>query len=109
MENRLARQPHPGSTRSRQVLITGGAGFIGSHLAGALLERGYAVTIIDDLSTGRFENISHMAGHPDFRFAIDFDHQCYRAGPAGERVQHHFSPGRGSWGQVDRGTPGPHH
>ncbi|RMF42212.1 MAG: NAD-dependent epimerase/dehydratase family protein [Anaerolineae bacterium] len=55
----------------RGVLITGGAGFIGSHLAETLLARGHRVTIIDDLSTGRFENIAHLTGHPLFRFAID--------------------------------------
>lgn len=54
-----------------RALITGGAGFIGSHLAEALLERGQHVTVIDDLSTGRFENIAHLVGHPLFRFAID--------------------------------------
>ncbi|MEJ2265785.1 MAG: GDP-mannose 4,6-dehydratase [Anaerolineales bacterium] len=54
-----------------QVLITGGAGFIGSHLAEALLERGHRVTIIDDLSTGRFDNIAHLADHPRFHFAIE--------------------------------------
>ena len=46
-----------------KALITGGAGFIGSHLAEALLEREDEVTILDNLSTGRYENIAHMDGH----------------------------------------------
>jgi UDP-glucose 4-epimerase len=54
-----------------RVLITGGAGFIGSHLAETLLARGHRVTIVDDLSTGRFENIAHLTDHPLFNFAID--------------------------------------
>ena len=54
-----------------KALITGGAGFIGSHLAEALLERGHHVTVIDNLSTGRLENIAHLTDHPRFRFAID--------------------------------------
>jgi UDP-glucose 4-epimerase len=54
-----------------RALITGGAGFIGSHLAEALLERGEHVTVVDDLSTGRFENIAHLVGHPRFGFAIE--------------------------------------
>ncbi len=54
-----------------KALITGGAGFIGSHLAEALLGRGDEVTIVDDLSTGRFENIAHLVDHPRFHFAIE--------------------------------------
>lgn len=56
---------------SEHILITGGAGFIGSHLAEALLATGQQVTVLDDLSTGRFENIVHLVEHPRFRFAID--------------------------------------
>jgi UDP-glucose 4-epimerase len=59
------------NVRLYRALITGGAGFIGSHLAEALLAHGHRVTIIDDLSTGRFENIAGLVGHPLFRFAID--------------------------------------
>jgi UDP-glucose 4-epimerase len=47
-------------------LITGGAGFIGSHLADALLARGDHVTALDDLSTGSEENVRHLHGHPRF-------------------------------------------
>jgi len=54
-----------------RALITGGCGFIGSHLAEALLDRGDEVTVVDDLSTGRFENIEHLVGRPGFRFAIE--------------------------------------
>lgn len=54
-----------------QVLITGGAGFIGSHLARALLERGDRVSVLDNLSTGSFENIRAFAHHPLYSFAID--------------------------------------
>ena len=54
-----------------KALITGGCGFIGSHLAEALLERGDAVTVVDNLSTGRFQNIEHLVGRPGFHFAIE--------------------------------------
>ena len=53
------------------ALITGGAGFIGSHLAEKLLDLGQDVTIIDNLSTGRFENIAHLEHVPGFRYAIE--------------------------------------
>jgi len=50
------------------ALITGGAGFIGSHLAEALLAEGHSVTVLDNLSTGRYENIAHLAEQPRFQF-----------------------------------------
>ncbi len=49
-------------------LITGGAGFIGSHLADSLVADGQRVLVIDDLSTGRIENIQHLLDQPNFRF-----------------------------------------
>jgi UDP-glucose 4-epimerase len=54
-----------------RVLITGGAGFVGSHLSEALLERGDEVFVIDDLSTGSIENIAHLKGHARFHYTID--------------------------------------
>ena len=53
-----------------RVLITGGAGFIGSHLAERLLEQGHHVAILDDLSTGRLENIEQFVGHDRFSVTI---------------------------------------
>ena len=54
-----------------RALITGGAGFIGSHLSEALLARGHEVTVIDDLSTGHFENVAPLTANPHFQFAIE--------------------------------------
>ena len=54
-----------------RVLITGGAGFIGSHLAERHLQRGDEVYIIDDLSTGSMENIQHIKNQPGFHYALD--------------------------------------
>ena len=54
-----------------RILITGGAGFIGSHLADAYLQRGDEVFVIDDLSTGSIENIRHLKDHPRFHYTID--------------------------------------
>ncbi len=54
-----------------RVLITGGSGFIGSHLADFYLSRGDEVSIIDDLSTGSIENIAHLKSHPRFHYTID--------------------------------------
>ncbi len=57
-----------------RVLITGGAGFIGSHLADAYLQRGDEVYAIDDLSTGSIENIQHLKVHERFHYTIDSVH-----------------------------------
>ena len=54
-----------------KALLTGGAGFVGSHLADALLDRGHQVMVIDDLSTGSMENIVHMKGRQGFEYVID--------------------------------------
>lgn len=54
-----------------KVLITGGAGFIGSHLAEAFLARGDTVFLLDNLSTGSIDNIEPMKGRPRFHYAID--------------------------------------
>lgn len=53
------------------VLITGGAGFIGSHLAERCLAEGWRVAVLDDLSTGEFENIMHLKARPAFSYKID--------------------------------------
>lgn len=52
------------------VFITGGCGFIGSHLAERLLERGDCVHVLDDLSTGSMQNIAHLVGRPGFGYRI---------------------------------------
>lgn len=54
-----------------KILITGGAGFIGSHLAEKLLKQNHTVSILDNLSTGKLSNISHLAGNPKFKYKID--------------------------------------
>lgn len=53
-----------------RVLITGGAGFIGSHLATRMLERGDEVLVLDDLSTGSMDNIAHLTDKPGFKYRI---------------------------------------
>jgi UDP-glucose 4-epimerase len=54
-----------------RFLITGGAGFIGSHLADELLSRGHQVIVLDDLSTGAMENIRHLKGQPGFSYVLE--------------------------------------
>ncbi len=56
---------------SRKALITGGAGFIGSHLAESLLADGWEVYALDDLSTGSIDNVSHLLERPDFHLVVE--------------------------------------
>jgi UDP-glucose 4-epimerase len=53
-----------------RALVTGGAGFIGSHLADLLIEQGHSVIALDNLSTGRHQNIDHLLDRPDFEFVL---------------------------------------
>lgn len=58
-------------TNFMKILITGGAGFVGSHLSDKLIEQGHEITVIDDLSTGRYANVEHLEGNKNFRLIID--------------------------------------
>ena len=53
-----------------RALITGGAGFIGSHLAEELVNNGYQVVALDNLSTGRLQNVAHLEGNSNFELVI---------------------------------------
>ncbi len=73
-------------------VVTGGAGFLGSHLVDLLLARGHRVVVLDNLVTGSVENIVHLAGRPDFRFIKqDVTEYLFLAGPV-EYVWHFASP-----------------
>jgi len=54
-----------------KILVTGGAGFIGSHLVEHLLDHGHEVAIVDNLSTGRMENILHLKDRPGFSYHLE--------------------------------------
>ena len=74
------------------AIVTGGAGFLGSHLCDRLLSEGCAVIAIDDLITGDTKNISHLLGNPDFRFVHhDVTEYIYIDGPV-KYILHFASP-----------------
>src|SRR5947208_13461068 len=58
-------------TQARSALVTGGAGFIGSHLSELLVEQGWEVFVLDDLSTGSERNVAHLRGRRDFHLIVD--------------------------------------
>ncbi len=75
-DNRMTNLPSidnamnwPAGHEARKILITGGAGFVGSHLAELLLGEGSSVSVLDDLSTGSLINIEHLLPNPRFQFA----------------------------------------
>ncbi len=75
-----------------RVLVTGGAGFIGSHLCDRLLHEGHSVIAMDNLITGSTDNIAHLAGRADFEFIRhDVTRYIYLAGPL-DAVMHLASP-----------------
>src|SRR6186713_3241314 len=80
------------SSPSRRAVVTGGAGFLGSHLCDFLLERGYDVLCLDNLLTGNTDNIAHLAGNPRFKFVRhDVTEYMFVEGPV-HAVLHFASP-----------------
>jgi dTDP-glucose 4,6-dehydratase len=88
---RTVRTTESRSTRRRRVLITGGAGFIGSHLCDHFLAKGFAVICVDNLLTGSTDNIAHIRS-PHFQFIdIDITRYIYVEGPI-DYILHFASP-----------------
>jgi dTDP-glucose 4,6-dehydratase len=76
----------------RRVVVTGGAGFLGSHLCRGLLDRGDAVVAVDNLVTGNIDNLSGISHHPDFTFVhSDVSNFLHVPGPV-DAVLHFASP-----------------
>jgi dTDP-glucose 4,6-dehydratase len=92
MAKKAARKASPKQSAQPVSVVTGGAGFLGSHLTDLLLAEGHRVIIIDNLITGSTDNLAHMAGHPDVKFIKqDVTEFLYLAGPV-NYVWHFASP-----------------
>src|SRR3984885_1164889 len=93
----------------KRVLVTGGASFIGSHLVDALLERGANVRVVDDLTSGKIENLSHYRknDHLHFRDADLREPGVARTAMAGIDVVFHLAADHGGRGYVDLHQAGP--
>lgn len=80
------------ATVTPHSVVTGGAGFVGSHLVDLLLDRGHRVTVLDNLVTGSVDNLAHLAGRADFRFVKqDITEYLFLDGPV-DFVWHLASP-----------------
>lgn len=91
-----------------KALVTGGAGFIGSHLAEHLLAEGHFVTVLDDLSTGRYENLAHLMDHPRMRFELGsvLDHEAVERAMEGADSVFHLAAAVGVELVVERPLEG---
>ena len=89
----MPKRNNRGRTASKPTsVITGGAGFLGSHLTDLLLSRGHRVIGIDNFVTGSVDNIAHLAGNPDYKFIQqDVTEYLFLEGPV-DYVWHFASP-----------------
>src|SRR5690606_9165646 len=78
--------------RFRHAVVTGGAGFLGSHVCAALLDEGTAVTCVDDLSTGRSGNVAHLRDRPGFTMLRADVSEPFEPGRPADLVLHLASP-----------------
>jgi len=78
--------------RRKRALVTGGAGFVGSHLCERLLSEGYRVVCVDNLRTGSLENVAHLQGDADFEY-VDHDVTVFISSPGElDEIYHFASP-----------------